>query len=461
MKCILLIAIFWVSLAFAILSPASKYSQEAQDLCFCQLQGHVDDCSCNVNTVDHFNNHKIFPRLRSLLDKDFFRYFEYNPNKKCRFFSDSVVSQDKCVSPRCGVQTCSLEELPPGLKGEKVEKDCDGDEEHNDVVDDSLSDDIKKDIESWKDFDANNDGFCEVDGGNDCKDCVHVDLTKNPERFTGYEGESAHKIWRTIYRENCFRPQESPTKRTAKGKTSNLLKEFFVPQELLGELCLEKRAFYRAVSGLHASITIHLSSRYPTSKSPKVPFAGKGSDAEYGPNLELFLSRFDPELTQNQGPFWLKNLYFVYLLELRALLKAKPFFETQTYYTGNTEDDKDTLIAVKELLNIIQSFPDHFDETLLFNSGSNSQLKVEFKEHFRNISRVMDCVSCDKCKLWGKLQTTGLGTALKILFTNDQLKLSRNEVVALFNAFGRISTSIRQLEIFREMMRKQGGEMFP
>lgn len=29
----------------------------------------------------------------------------------------------------------------------------------------------------------------------------------------------------------------------------------------------------------------------------------------------------------------------------------------------------------------------------------------------------MDCVSCDKCRLWGKLQTHGMGTALKILFT--------------------------------------------
>lgn len=29
----------------------------------------------------------------------------------------------------------------------------------------------------------------------------------------------------------------------------------------------------------------------------------------------------------------------------------------------------------------------------------------------------MDCVGCDKCKLWGKLQVQGLGTALKILFS--------------------------------------------
>lgn len=97
----------------------------------------------------------------------------------------------------------------------------------------------------------------------------------------------------------------------------------------------------------------------------------------------------------------------------------------------------------------------------------------------------MDCVSCDKCKLWGKLQITGLGTALKILFADSNrrsvnlnqmaehlqtlqppkkdhaldyvssgFRLSRSEIVALFNAFGRISTSIRQLERFREMMRQ-------
>lgn len=30
----------------------------------------------------------------------------------------------------------------------------------------------------------------------------------------------------------------------------------------------------------------------------------------------------------------------------------------------------------------------------------------------------MDCVGCDKCRLWGKLQTHGMGTALKILFSD-------------------------------------------
>uniref|UniRef100_A0ACB8G668 ERO1-like protein alpha n=1 Tax=Sphaerodactylus townsendi TaxID=933632 RepID=A0ACB8G668_9SAUR len=64
----------------------------------------------------------------------------------------------------------------------------------------------------------------------------------------------------------------------------------------------------------------------------------------------------------------------------------------------------------------------------------------------------------------GKLQTQGLGTALKILFSERQIQdmpergpsptfhLTRQEIVALFNAFGRISTSVKELETFRNLL---------
>lgn len=81
----------------------------------------------------------------------------------------------------------------------------------------------------------------------------------------------------------------------------------------------------------------------------------------------------------------------------------------------------------------------------------------------------MDCVGCDKCRLWGKLQTKALGTALKILFSGksfgpestintdskNQFHLSRSEIIALFNGFGRLSTSISEVENFRELMSKE------
>jgi hypothetical protein len=70
---------------------------------------------------------------------------------------------------------------------------------------------------------------------------------------------------------------------------------------------------------------------------------------------------------------------------------------------------------------------------------------------FRNITRIMDCVGCDKCRLWGKVQTKALGTALKILFSGKSMglestvstdskksfQLTRSEIVSLFNGFAR------------------------
>ena len=85
-------------------------------------------------------------------------------------------------------------------------------------------------------------------------------------------------------------------------------------------------------------------------------------------------------------------------------------------------------------------------------------LKVEFRERFRNISRVMDCVGCDKCRLWGKLQTSGYGTALKVLFELDtenaeEFYLRRTEVVSLIVTLQRLSHSIWAMEKFRDMIR--------
>ncbi len=81
----------------------------------------------------------------------------------------------------------------------------------------------------------------------------------------------------------------------------------------------------------------------------------------------------------------------------------------------------------------------------------------------------MDCVGCDKCKLWGKVQTRALGTALKILFSGKNIgpestvnakskqafQLSRVEIVALFNGFARLSTSIAGIEEVRELLDKE------
>lgn len=89
-------------------------------------------------------------------------------------------------------------------------------------------------------------------------------------------------------------------------------------------------------------------------------------------------------------------------------------------------------------------------------------MKDEFKQHFRNVSRIMDCVGCDKCRLWGKIQVTGLGTALKLLFSggggDDDIVLSRSETVAFVNTLHRLSESLAAVDKFRDLWAQRGRE---
>ncbi|KAI5101270.1 ERO1-like protein beta isoform X1, partial [Silurus meridionalis] len=228
-------------------------------------------------------------------------------------------------------------------------------------------------------------------------------------------------------------------------------------------LCLEKRVFYRLISGLHSSINIHLSAEYLLDEG-----WGKTS---WGPNVHEFRQRFDPAETKGEGTRRLKNLYFLYLIELRALSKVAPYFERSfiNLYTGNAQEDSATKELLLQIFNETKAFPMHFDESSMFAGHKIEaiQLKEEFRLHFKNISRIMDCVGCSKCRLWGKLQTQGLGTALRILFSEKEIKnlpenspskgfqLTRQEIVALLNGFARLSTSIKELHNFRTLLKDQ------
>jgi hypothetical protein len=48
-----------------------------------------------------------------------------------------------------------------------------------------------------------------------------------------------------------------------------------------------------------------------------------------------------------------------------------------------------------------------FDEGRLWKGSDGLALREELRSAFVNITRIMDCVGCEKCKLWGKLQTLG------------------------------------------------------
>ena len=46
--------------------------------------------------------------------------------------------------------------------------------------------------------------FCTLDPLEAGDSCHYIDLTKNQEKFTGYQGKSANKIWAKIYSDLCF-----------------------------------------------------------------------------------------------------------------------------------------------------------------------------------------------------------------------------------------------------------------
>lgn len=423
--------------------------------CFCQVSGELDDCACDVESIDRFNNEQLFPKLQALLQTDYFRFYKVNLNKPCPFWT----STSHCGLRDCAVKPCAPNEVPEGIRTEAHNKysaeanteleECEKNEELG-AVDVSLSDETLEALKNWTKHDDETQRFCVLDD-EWSPDSQYVDLLLNPERFTGYKGPEAWKIWTSIYEENCFKPYS--VKRPLSPFYSSSGSEARSFYKWLEGQCVEKRAFYRLISGLHASINIHLSARYLLSD--------QWFERRWGPNVAEFRARFDSELTQGEGPKRLRNLYFLFLIELRALAKALPAVNERSFrlFTGQPQEDRKNKERLLDVLHTARSFPLHFNETSLFAGDETeaAKLKEDVRLAFLNISRIMDCVECFKCRLWGKLQTQGLGTALRILFSgppspSSPLTLNRQELVALVNAIGRISTSIKELQHFRAML---------
>lgn len=209
----------------------------------------------------------------------------------------------------------------------------------------SLSQEAKHGFAIWADFDEQKDNFCILDDHENGSE--YVDLLLNPERYTGYKGPSAHRIWRSIYLENCFDPHAEPGQTGQRAFVSHINKW----THQLSNMCFEQRAFYRLLSGMHSSINIHLSANYLISDGKSFMTSPNG---EWGRNKDEFRSRFSPETTNDEGPNWLKNLYFIYLLEMRALAKAANYLKSDPYFTGNEEEDESVRIAVADILSIIE-----------------------------------------------------------------------------------------------------------
>lgn len=85
----------------------------------------------------------------------------------------------------------------------------------------------------------------------------YVDLALVPERYTGYSGNSANRVWRAIYEENCFGLSEhnlltgkSAVHVTLPDTLTDVLRGSLDVENTDGE-CLEKRVYYKIISGTY------------------------------------------------------------------------------------------------------------------------------------------------------------------------------------------------------------------
>jgi len=289
--------------------------------------------------------------------------------------------------------------------------------------------------------------FCFLD---DHTEGDYIDLTANPEQFTGYSGPSAHRVWSSIYDDNCFGIPDSSSRSSTGQVTPMALGLGLTPPHIddsFGD-CLEKQVYYRIISGMHASISTHICHDWLDRQT-----------GQWGPNLQCFIDRVASH------PERLRYIYFNTVLLLRAVSRIGPYLNAFDYCTGDHSEDEASLELVHKIVDIASTVG-RFDETALFKGEDAVLLKEEFKAHFRNVSRIMDCVGCDKCRLWGKVQTTGLGVAMKVLFELDENTLNpttnphllqRTEVVALMNTLHRFSESLKAFDHFRGLWAQEHG----
>ena len=198
---------------------------------------------------------------------------------------------------------------------------------------------------------------------------------------------------------------------------------------------------------MHTSVSTHICADYLNQTT-----------GTWGPNLACYKERLAPH------PERISNLYFDYALLLRAVTKLKTYLKNYTFCSGDAAQDSATKRKILHLAHTAAEQPPFFDEGTMFqdpDAGYTAELKEDFRNRFRNVSRLMDCVGCDKCRLWGKLQTVGYGTALKVLFEYDENlngenpPLRRTELVALVNTLDRVSNSLRSLGVMRAMVEEE------
>jgi ERO1-like protein alpha len=92
----------------------------------------------------------------------------------------------------------------------------------------------------------------------------------------------------------------------------------------------ESLVFYRIISGVHSSISMHLLREYLLDEATNT----------WGPNMEIFKERMAAQSKCDH----VRNLYFAYLFVLEAVARAAPALQQVRYHTGMPAEDTTTQV---------------------------------------------------------------------------------------------------------------------
>ena len=362
--------------------------------------------SYNITNVI-LNNQNLCDSLQKLRQTLFFRIFKINLEPECSIFHQEMICRDTA----CQICECSNNEVP------RVWKQPSGIDEN--IVTQMDDDPFNKLVEKYN-FDSKQWLLKE---DIDPKDGTYINLLKNPEGYTGYKG--AH-IWKAIFKENCF-------------------------SEKYSSLCVEDKIFSNIFTGWLAVTNFEIGCN----------FKNRNTKEKYV-NITYVANKF---LYQKDK---IDNLFFLYSLILKAANKAVPFLIDYDYSSGNSTEDKITSKIIKEIFRhelknfdeIEEAFKDSYVE---FQNYIYSNMISELIIRFRNISSIIDCVTCSKCRMHAKLEVFGIATMLKIMFSKstDDLKesMSRNELVSFINLFAKLSKAVNNVQIVNSMIKAAHHEL--
>eukprot|EP00536_Pseudo-nitzschia_multiseries_P010180 jgi/Psemu1/307110/fgenesh1_kg.303_\ len=244
---------------------------------------------------------------------------------------------------------------------------------------------------------------------------------------------------------------------------------------------------------MHSSISLHIAHSYCLELDPD----RVGECSLWGSNDQLARDRV------LSHPDRVENLYVAFSLLLTAVVRAGGAIGAAVPVTGGFDVDVDADVdafsweeancrqlwnerLLPELLALSERVPKSIAHDLSRMLGDNETetetgvdadadadadtqtqtqptKRSELQRRFEELQSIVQCVGCDRCKLWGTLQTLGIGTALKILCEEDSGSssssssstfLSRQEAVALVNTLERFSSALIYAREFESRMRR-------